>query len=645
MTDWTPGSRGGFGGQEAPGGAARTVAQEPARPPSIETIPFNALPAVSREALTRAKPLLKGPAKGGGKTFFACLGVLAGVGVLSMAMKFEYGRPYRPQAEAESLLVYAGALLVMAFCGLWLARRFMASKSPFKGGVYLFGTGLVVSDGPNITVYPLSLVTKINTVHQHINGAYAHTTIYFIFPGRSEAFKIHRNDNVGARMDASRLQLRDALMAGDMATARVIDPLIDGIIDPTWGDVEAMQAKFGGEQGLSAASVPKWLGMAPIAGISVAIALLAVPMWMVRNSMSDSAAFDRALASANDTGDVYQLESYARNGGDRADEVLSLHLPRALLTKAQETGEVTPLREFVQRFPETPFAGEARATIHQRFEEVRAEFLAQANPEGGVRAFMDGLLAWLEANDSPPVRVRYAPPSVETLTGIDETLRRRSRNVIPVSPHFTQERAQSRETSVTRALSSGFATVFPADVMRLEHGNDIAVSQASDVPTIDVEYAIQPSGAIYVSERDGRQFVGIHIDFHVSMHIPGAAVTHAFQVAVEPPERFSVSYQTFGGVGNMSEGAVYSTMAERAFDKLAVDLGLAFFAPGSAAYLAAEQRSQRSAEGTRRPSTGLGGTPGFGGGLDPALLDGLGAGGDAETQRRMQELRDLLNMH
>ncbi len=110
-------------------------------------------------------------------------------------------------------------------------------------------------------------------------------------------------------------------------------------------------------------------------------------------------------------------------------------------------------------------------------------------------------------------------------------------------------------------------------------------------------------------------------------------------MAVDPPERFSVSYQTFGGVGSMSEGAVYSTMAERAFDKLAVDLGLAFFAPGSAAYLAAEQRSQRSAEGTRRPSTGLGsfggGTPS---GINPGLLDAL----TPEQRRRMEE---LLSMH
>ena len=621
--DWTPGNRGGFGGQDAPAGQASTVAPKTAPPPSIETIPFDVLPAATRAALPHAKPILKGNAKGGGKMFFACVGVLASVAVLFMYWKHRFGSPYEPKQEFGSLLVYGGALFFMTFLGLWVARRFIQGNSPFKPGRYVYCTGLVISDGATITSLPLALVTKINTVHQYVNGAYSSTTIHFIFPGRTESFPIHRDDNVGARMDATRAQLRDALAAGDLATARLIDPLIDGIIDPSWGDVAAMEARWGGEgaaEGPKAGGTPKWLGLVPRLGIATVVALLAIPIFFTRNALADDAAFEEAVRDAERPyGGLYSLRAYARNGGNRAAEVETEHIPRIVLQQAEESGEVTPLREFLQEYGGTPFAARAREIIHQRFETVRANFLSQASTKGEVRTFMNALLAWLEAHDSPPVQVRYAPPSTETLAEMDQVLRRRARRIIPVAPHFSVAHTQRRESSVTRSLGSGFATVFPADVMTLEHGGH-ATGTAAAVPTIDVTYVIAPSGAIYVSERDGRQFVGIQVNFHVAMAIPDSPETYAFDVHVEPPERFSVSYQTYGGVGNMSEGQVYSTMAERAFDQLTSELGLAFFAQGSEAHQAAERRSQQAAP--PRPNLGSTG-PGSTGNplLDPRFRD------------------------
>ena len=148
---------------------------------------------------------------------------------------------------------------------------------------------------------------------------------------------------------------------------------------------------------------------------------------------------------------------------------------------------------------------------------------------------------------------------------------------MPIAPHFTPDRTSLFEGSVTNRLRDGFATVFPADIFDLEHSGRVDASAPLDPnhPVLDVRYVVRPSGALYVSDTDTRAFVGIHVDFDVTMRSPDGPGTFAFAFAVEPPETFTVSTR---GDAQASDNSIYATMAERAFDRLGERLSSTFFA-------------------------------------------------------------------
>ena len=156
-----------------------------------------------------------------------------------------------------------------------------------------------------------------------------------------------------------------------------------------------------------------------------------------------------------------------------------------------------------------------------------------------------------------------------------------------------------RENQITEVLQQGFATVFPNDIVSMAHAGRILPGVVSPVPTVDIAYEIRPSGTTFTDEQNGSEFVGIHVTFDVSMHIPDDPTTHAFSVGVEPPNHFTVSYQDYGGgAGGPSDGAVYSTMSRLAFERLGSSVTMAFFRPGTEAFnLAAGQGGDGPAGG------------------------------------------------
>ena len=245
--------------------------------------------------------------------------------------------------------------------------------------------------------------------------------------------------------------------------------------------------------------------------------------------------------------------------------------------------------------------------------------------------FMGRLLAWLEAHDSPPVRVRFLAPSAEVLVAIDQNLdvfgevQGVTGGIAPVSPHFTEARSAPRETRITQVLQRGFAPIFPEDVMQLEHAGRVdegEQAQAITQPTFDVSYSIRPSGSVYTSDSSARGFVGIRIEFHIEMHIPDSTDTWGFDTSVEPPEHFTVhSYADMDPTGDSAyrDGLVYSVMADRAFDQLGNQLALTFFRPDTNAY----NQAQVAAERDRRGDAERGGLPPIPDGLSPELRDAL----------------------
>jgi hypothetical protein len=268
------------------------------------------------------------------------------------------------------------------------------------------------------------------------------------------------------------------------------------------------------------------------------------------------------------------------------------------------------------------------ATIHQRYATVQADFAQQASMDDPrMMPFMQRLLAYLEASGSPTVDVRFRTPSAEALERADTAIRTRGTtmgltNVAPVAGNFQPAAAQPREQAITDTLQRGFSAVFPGDVMALHHGERLTdVSTPVTIPTIEVAYQIDPSGEMYTLERSRRSFVGISVDFVVTMRIPNDADVYSFTFDVEPPQHFTVHYtrytNTYGGgdPGHPADSEVYDQMAQRAFDQLSARLRGVFFRPGSAGYNgAATSNSDDSDAGSAGTGSGYGGAgAGYGG--------------------------------
>ena len=129
--------------------------------------------------------------------------------------------------------------------------------------------------------------------------------------------------------------------------------------------------------------------------------------------------------------------------------------------------------------------------------------------------------------------------------------------------------------------------VFPNEVLTLEDGPRILGPSPTAVgnPTIEVAYEVRPSGEFYQLRAGNRAFVGITVEFSVTMRLPGSTLTFAFPLSVAPPERFRFSYETNSGESSgPSAGRVYSVMAERAFDRLSAQMGGVFFRAGTDAH-------------------------------------------------------------
>ena len=114
--------------------------------------------------------------------------------------------------------------------------------------------------------------------------------------------------------------------------------------------------------------------------------------------------------------------------------------------------------------------------MHKLFSKTLDEFREQASKDDPkLLPFMEKLLGYLEKNDTSRVEARFEAPSVEALTKVDELLKSKvggeiagGGNIVPVAPHFGDDVSVAREGEIVKNLQTGFAVVFPADVMELK---------------------------------------------------------------------------------------------------------------------------------------------------------------------------------
>lgn len=579
-------------------------------PPPVRTIAFNSLPATTRQRFIDAvsgratvRPILSQPTltTGGGVGYLVFAAVL-GLVLMGMIQSSATASIYRtgPLEGPFGIVLFGAVIFGIAISVFAAFKRFAAKRAlPYTAGKYLFATDLVVAESETLTLVPMGLMKDFNGVHQHYNGVYSYTSLNFTFQGWGMASFIvhgkHLADQALANMQTTTRAISDAAKAKDVHKLRELDVFHDafaqGVMDkPGLAGLDALVAEQGGgdTKGPLANEMPKFFKWGWAAS-AVAGLLAALPTWYLTASATDAARLGMALRSESTS----YLEEYVRNGGDQVDAVTNEYAPIFVYRAALRRNSVTALRDFIRTNPNSRYVTEARGLIRETFVRVRQRFETQAAADPQMRAFMTALLTYLESNDSPPVAVRFRPPTSDTLSQVDAQVvtdgRRLAagREIVAVAPHFTEATSGPREREITQGLQRGFGAVFPNDVLSLRDGARIDGASPATVsePTIEVAYEVRPSGSYYSLRSGNRAFVGIVVDFSVIMRLPGSAQTFGFTTRVQPPERFSFSYDTYrGSSSGPSDGRVYSVMAERAFEQLSSHMAGVFFQNGSQAY-------------------------------------------------------------
>lgn len=572
-------------------------------------IHFNALPKVTRQRLTDSitgsespAPLISNPTRG--VLHYILWSVVAFIVLLISHFVLQISRSYRGSWDYQGtgyLIFYFIAFWIVGYSILAIVRRIIQDRSlPFQRGIYVFPTDIVDAHSSDLLIYPLEKLIRIGTRDKYTTNQEVERLFDFYFPEGKVITLNASDDSTAAYLQEiytqSQTDLAEAINNQDAEKAHSLDIFFEARENEVWNSagIAKSPSKIDGEP--KARKVPIFLAWSSISAI--AISLLAIPLWYGRNAIADERGFQAAM----ECGRTNCFDRYLRNPGRHEQEVRDVHLPAAAFEEARRSTTVTALRDFILAHPNAPQVPEARQIIHRRFERVRQDFASQASTtHSEMLPFMTALLAWLEQHDSPPVQVRFNAPSAESLRSMDATL---GSEVTPIAPHFTPQRSEPRERYITGVLRRGFSEVFPNDVMRLEHFGRVGPNNPPDDlhAVFEVTYTVRPSGQIYVDREDRRQFVGIFNDFVVRMSIPGSTQTFTFNLSVEPPQTFTVSYERFGSADvGPSAGAVYTTMAERAFERLGTQLPLVFFRPDTRAYRQAIRRQERQRT-ERRPT-------------------------------------------
>lgn len=598
---------------------------------SVRTVDFNSLPQHIRERLVASfhkrgfpQPILSHTPSFGCAAFgwgFLALSALTS-GLTTLAVGFGERRQ-----EATSILGYGISAGLFIASVLMIVRGVMLRRSlPFPPGRYMLPLDFVVANDRLLKVIPMSSMVNFHGVHQHTNGAYTGTTLTFYFEGNhNESITVqgkHLAEQAMGMLRQSQEEVRNAAQAHDATTLQRLDPFFEIRMNDSWNSLTPR-----GPNEISppvASALPNFLQTKVVWIMAlIAIPVIGVPVWGIWNILSDEVMYSNAKTT--DTTDGY--EQYLYTGVRHADEVRTTLLPKAALKEAKAKGTVTALREVLKKYPKSIIEADANKEIHALFEKTRKEFHEQASTtDARLLPFMDKLIDHLEKNEANKVEVRFHSPSSASLEAVDSLLKLRAGdpggdgNVIAVAPHFTDSDCVTRESVIVTRLGEGFSAIFPADIMTLSSGTRISEKEAEEplllgsaakaikkpgaktppepqkpkvdmsgltAPTIDIRYRVGWAGDIYTESKGTRKFVGIVVQFHVAMVIPGENDVFDFSLEVMPPETFTVNYESYGNLlgsddGGPSEGRVYDVMAARAFDQLSSKLQSVFFRPGFA---------------------------------------------------------------
>ncbi len=592
----------------------------------ILRLEFNQLPRAVRErfvAITQGKagpaPIFQRRAPiagiGGGLLLLFVFG-LATFGVFAA----NFGEAYHATQSPAAIIAYVLFIFLSVLGVLSMARNSKRRKAvPYTPGSYVFAADTLIVGESGLKLLSAREISNLQPVHHLRNGSYTHTLITITYSDNSrESFSFFGKPQAEAalaRLRAEGVQAADALARRDANALYPVDPLF-----------EARMAGFQPSQdpsGPLTQPLPSWTRRRGLIALGLACVIGPVGFGL-RNLASDEIAFNEAETT-------YAYSAYLDSGWRHLEEVKTDYLPRAQLKEASEKtdpterlaaietiakGQLIPtvrakaeqgrvaalhavfeqasarntvsaLRDFQHAHPQAADVPAAQQRIHALFEKTLSDFKPRASKPTSI-PFVEALLEYMEKNGSPPVEVRFRRHNAPTLLAADKILSKvdpsdkAGSELASASSHFDEGHAKPREGAVIAAMQKGFSGVFPADVLPLTQGDDLDANDMStpgtSKPSIFVDYTAGWSGSTYSDPSNGRRFVGIVFAFDVLMTIPDNGKLLNLKFKVQPPETFSVSYETFSNpemgaaLKNSGDGPsdsqVYEVMALRAFDQL-----------------------------------------------------------------------------
>jgi len=557
----------------------------------VRKLKWNDLPRTTRERLSKAlagkpsvaadgdQPILAVPVGSGAR--MVAWGVLAALALLLIYNSYwaGLGRLYDTSTMGRNTNVavyYTVMWFVASFAVLAALYRHILGKAlPYREGLYLFGLDVVKIEVDTLTITPLSTLLKVRVTEHYRNGVYQHTSYAMDFPNKSSVLfyvKKDQPDKIQAQLQGTRKRIAQAIENKNLEELKKIDLLFD-IRGEDWQPKPELN--FLGEGPLTQA-VPAWLGrrlpLAAAAGV-----FLGLLTWQGRDLHHDYRRYHRAVAE--NTADA--LEKYLQ-GGRRYRAQAEERLYPLLYAEVKRKGAVSEYRQMLRKYPRTPLAGKAREDIHQLIQASWDKFKTRAGTsDPKMLALMERVVAFLEQKEDATIGVYFLPPLIQSLVTIDAELRKKG--VAPVATHFSPTASKPREEYIVSALDKGFGTVFPSDILQLKRITG-PPPQEPTTPTIEIKYLVSPTDSVYQGRQSGRSFVGIRINFFMNLRVPGEPEGFPMMLTVLPPQRFTVSFTSsrrYASAATPGEGpsdlAVYTVMAERAFDQFHDKLAQVFF--------------------------------------------------------------------
>jgi hypothetical protein len=321
----------------------------------------------------------------------------------------------------------------------------------------------------------------------------------------------------------------------------------------------------------------------------IAACALSIPVWFTRNVASDAAFFDSTMRLQS--ADAYS--AYIREGWRSVDAVKQ-ELPRVAFEEVRRTKNIKALKDYLKRYPDSPFAADATKAVGALYDEAAATYRQQVRTvDPKAQAAIEQLLEYAETTGNTTLTIVTEAPSADQLKAAD----RRARAMLQTPQDLALLAVWARPTTIplaerlAKSLDVAFSVVFPARLMTVQQTPSLAAK--ADGARFIVTYNVIPAGTFYTqsSKKDGTVFTGMTVTLRTRLLLGGTDPVFETLFAIPPADDFRVPEKQ----GLIFATDVYNAMLTRAFDDAVPKFVGLFFDTSSAAYA----RATASASGTR----------------------------------------------